>query len=384
MTEDNSDLDEAESDTPNKDDDSQPESTQGDFGGELAADWARIMASDDFAKANPRPSAEPKEAKTEDEKDEIDNLLGIHSSSRNETRSGMLALVNNNDVSYERLPMLEVVFDRFERILTTSLRNFTSENVDINVDNIVAQRFGDYLNSVPLPAMIAVFRASQWDNFGLITVDGQMIFGIVDVLLGGRRGNATTRIEGRPYTTIEASLVERLVRLILDDLKAAFAPITEVELLFERIETNPRFAAITRPSNACVVMQLRIDMQERGGTIEFVLPYATLEPARELLIQKFMGERLGRDSIWENHLARELLETDLEIEAVLFEQDMSLRDISEFEVGTTLSLGTTPDASIELRCGGTIMLTGRVGRRGDRLGIIVEERHFVSGEINDA
>ncbi|MEO1016170.1 MAG: flagellar motor switch protein FliM [Pseudomonadota bacterium] len=348
---------------------------------ELAADWARIMESDDLANASVGTSLESKEAKPDNDRDEIDSLLGIGKTSRNETRSGMLALVNNNDVSYERLPMLEVVFDRFERILTTSLRNFTSENVDTNVDNIIAQRFGDYLNSVPLPAMIAVFRAKQWDNFGLITIDGQMIFGIVEVLLGGRRGATAARVEGRPYTTIEASLVERLVRLILDDLTAAFGPITEVEFQFERIETNPRFAAITRPSNACVVMQLRIDMQDRGGTVEFVLPYATLEPARELLIQKFMGERLGRDSIWENHLARELLQTDLEVSAVLYERLVSLREISQLKIGSTINLSMKSDALVELRCSGTPMMEGKVGRKGNRLAITIEHRSDERSEV---
>src|SRR3954470_3050697 len=80
------------------------------------------------------------------------------------------------DITYERLPMLEIVFDRLERMLTTSVRNFTSENVDIDLETITAQRFGDYLNSVPLPAMLAVFRAVEWDNFGLVTVDSPLIY----------------------------------------------------------------------------------------------------------------------------------------------------------------------------------------------------------------
>ena len=125
-------------------------------------------------------------------------------------RAGTMALVQSRDITYERLPMLEVVFDRLERMLTTSVRNFTSENVDISLENISAQRFSDYMGTVPTPAMIAIFKAVQWDNFGLIVIDSAMIYSIVDVLLGGRRGTAPMRIEGRPYTTIEAALVERL------------------------------------------------------------------------------------------------------------------------------------------------------------------------------
>jgi flagellar motor switch protein FliM len=288
--------------------------------------------------------------------------------------TGIMSLVQSKDITYERLPMLEVVFDRLERMLTTSVRNFTSENVDISLENISAQRFSDYMSSISIPAMIAIYKAMQWDNYGLIAIDGSMIYSIIDVLLGGRRGTVPMRIEGRPYTTIEASLVERLIRLILDDLGQAFAPITPITFRFERMETNPRFAAIARPSNACIVFKLRIDLEERGGTIDFLIPYATLEPARDLLLQMFMGEKFGRDSIWENHLAREICLTSVELEAVLEEQTVSLQDVLNLKVGSTIQLAARPDWPVSLRCGQTPMATGRIGRSGDRLVIRVEER----------
>ena len=288
-------------------------------------------------------------------------------------RSGIMALVQSRDITYERLPMLEVVFDRLERMLTTSVRNFTSENVDISLENITAQRFSDYMNTVSSPAMIAIFKAVQWDNYGLIAVDSAMIYSIVDVLLGGRRGTAPMRIEGRPYTTIEASLVERLVRLILDDLGQAFAPITPVTFRFERMETNPRFAAIARPGNGCIVFRLRVDLEDRGGTVEFLIPYATLEPARDLLLQMFMGEKFGRDSIWENHLANEIWFTNLELQAVLDELTVSLSDILRLEVGSTLRLTAGTDPQVLLRCGQVAMARGRIGRAGDRLVVRIEE-----------
>ena len=99
--------------------------------------------------------------------------------------------------------MLEIVFDRLVRLMTTSLRNFTSDNVEVSLDRITSVRFGDYLNSIPLPAILSVFKAEEWDNFGLLTVNSSLIYSIIDVLLGGRRGQTAVRVEGRPYTTIE-------------------------------------------------------------------------------------------------------------------------------------------------------------------------------------
>ena len=136
---------------------------------------------------------------------------------------------------------------------------------------------------------------------------------------GGRRGTAAMRIEGRPYTTIERNLVERMIAVVLADLSAAFDPLSSVSMRFDRLETNPRFATIARPANAAILARFRIDMEDRGGRLELLLPYATLEPVRELLLQMFMGEKFGRDSIWENHLATELWFTEVPIEVVLDE-----------------------------------------------------------------
>ena len=260
-------------------------------------------------------------------------------------------LIDSAIVSYERLPMLEIVFDRLVRMTTTSLRNFTSDNVEVSLDSITSIRFGDYLNSIPLPAILTVFKAEEWDNLGLITVDSSLIYSIIDVLLGGGRGTSAIRVEGRPYTTIELNLVRQMIDIVLEDAEAAFAPLSPVRFTLERLETNPRFAAISRPANAAILVELRIDMEDRGGKIEMLLPYATIEPIRDLLLQMFMGEKFGRDPIWEGHLATEVYNSEIQVDALLFEKKMSLNEIMKLDVGQTLMLDTGPDDPVQLKCG---------------------------------
>ena len=339
---------------------------------DLAAEWEAMVGGEDGDDAAAGAGRESTRVLNQDE---IDSLLGFDDEhEEGSDKSGIQAILNSALVSYERLPMLEVVFDRLVRLMSTSLRNFTSDNVEVSLDNIASLRFGDYLNSIPLPAMLSVFKAEEWDNYGLVTVDSSLIYSIVDVLLGGRRGTAAMRIEGRPYTTIERSLVERMIHVMLSDLSAAFEPLSPVTFRFERLETNPRFATISRPSNAAIVIRLRIDMEDRGGRLELLLPYATLEPVRELLLQMFLGEKFGRDSIWETHLAEELWLTDIELKAVLDEQFMRLGDVFDLEVGSQIMLAATPDSLVNLRCGDVTMCTGRMGRRGSNIAVRVEER----------
>ena len=305
--------------------------------------------------------------------DEIDSLLGFDIAGDDSLeRNGIRAIINSALVSYERLPMLEIVFDRLVRYMTTSLRNFTSDNVEVSLDSISSIRFGDYLNSIPLPAILTVFKAEQLENYGLLTVDSNLIYSIVDVLLGGRRGTAAMRIEGRPYTTIERVLVQRMVEVILADAKLAFEPLTPVTFTLDRLETNPRFAAIARPANAAILVKLRIDMEDRGGRVELLLPYATLEPIRKMLLQQFMGEKFGRDNIWEGHLATELWTTQMDIRAVLDEQQLPLQTVLNLKVGDTVMLNATPDKAVELRAGSVHLTTARMGRRNHHIAVRVE------------
>jgi flagellar motor switch protein FliM len=367
----------------------------------LAAEWGLSLDGDANANANPNPNpaegavaGEGQEAAAQQwaasvddapsfnankssaervlSQEEIDGLLGfsVADVSLNDN-SGIRAIIDSAMVSYERLPMLEIVFDRLVRLMTTSLRNFTSDNVEVSLDRITSVRFGDYLNSIPLPAILAVFKAEEWDNFGIITVSSSLIYSIIDVLLGGRRGQTTLRVEGRPYTTIESNLVKRMIEVVLADAELAFKPLSPVRFNIDRLETNPRFAAISRPANAAILVRLRIDMEDRGGNVELLLPYATIEPIRDVLLQMFMGEKFGRDPIWEGHLATEIGQAEIAVEAVLYEAKLPLRQLMRLEVGDTLPLELRPDALVTVRCGDVTLTEGRMGRVGDRVAVRV-------------
>jgi flagellar motor switch protein FliM len=342
----------------------------------MMAEW-EAAAGDDAGKAAAGGAADAAPKPADDgrilDQTEIDSLLGFDGDAGKGSRTGLMELINSALVNYERLPMLDIVFDRLVRLMSTSLRNLTSDNVEISLDHISSVRFGDYLNSIPLPAMLSIFKAEEWDDYGPMVVDSALIYALVDVLLGGRRGSAALRVEGRPYTTIETKLIERLVHVVLNDLSSAFDPLSPVSFRLDRIETNPRFASITQSNNAGVLVRLRIDMGDRSGRIEIMIPYATLEPIRELLLQMFMGEKFGRDSIWEVHLTRELYQTDVHLSAILGETTVLLDDLVNWKPGSVVMLNTRPEELIEMRVGDNAMFMAKIGQKKGLVAISIEE-----------
>src|ERR1044071_3578021 len=85
----------------------------------MALQWAAMVedGSRDFGNKNNGERVLSQE--------EIDNLLGFTAGEVNlDDHSGIRAIIDSAMVSYEGLPMLEIVFDRLVRLMTTSLRNF--------------------------------------------------------------------------------------------------------------------------------------------------------------------------------------------------------------------------------------------------------------------
>jgi len=332
---------------------------------EMAAQWSAMSA---VAEAETEGETGVDRLMTQDE---IDAMLGFSADDGGGDRSALQAIVDSGSVSYERLPMLEIIFERMVRLLSTSLRNFFTDNVEVSLEGIRSVRFGDYMNSITQPAMLAVFKAEEWDNYGLVTIESALTYSVLDAMLGGRRGQSAARVDGRPFTTIETNLIGRLIAVVLGDAEAAFRPLSPVRFTADRIESNPRFVSISRPANAAIRVELRFDMEGRGGALQLLLPYATIEPIRELLMESFMGEKLGRDPIWESHLATEVWQADVAVECVLHETRMPLKRVRNLEIGETLMFDARPDSAVLLRCGDFTVTAGRVGRVDDKIAVQV-------------
>lgn len=304
--------------------------------------------------------------------EEIDRLLNLAAPQTDESRMNAIQrLVSSTTVNKDRLPMLDVVFDRMVRLLNTSLRQLTSTNVEASLLRIDWLRFNDFLATVELPALIGVARADPWDGQLLVSVDSQLIYCLMDILLGGRRSRPG-RADGRAYTSIERKMTERLVRVILQDLGTSFDPLAQVDFLYDRLEVNPQFASVTRGTNAAIRVKVAVEMERRTGHVDIVIPYATLEPIRGKLVQMFMGEKFGHDTVWETHLKAELMRAKVELVAVLTQMQVPLGEVLNWQKGTALKLHVGPDAQLTLHSKTIPLFAGRMGQRNDRIAVKVE------------
>lgn len=297
-------------------------------------------------------------------------------------RRGLEALVGGA-VRYEKLPMLDIVVDRLARLMTTSSRKFTADNADVVIDHTRPVRVGAFLDTITLPALIGVIRIEEWDGYCLAALDSRLIGSIVDILLGGRR-NALQPIEGRPYTPIERTFVEKFVSVVTQDLSRAFEAVSPATFTLERFEITPSYALITKPTAAALTFRAEITMEGRGGYIDFLLPYASIEPVRDLLSQEVLGKKQGGDTIWRSHLAEELPRTTLDLTAVIAQRTLPFSEVAGWQPGSVLMLERRQEDPIEVFCQGLMICRATMASKDERMVLRVEDCVIEKGWPGDA
>jgi len=304
---------------------------------------------------------------------EIERLLSEDASS-SDLGEGMKAILSPALVSYERLPMLDMVFERLADRLAPALRHFTGAAVEVRLEKIASARFAGHLSSLPLSAMLAVVKAKQWHSQILVSLERGLVYAALDALLGGGQAGGRVPAEGRNYTAIEQNLMRRLLQLTLTELSGAFAPLGTVGFHCQRIENNPRFAAIARDVHATVVVSLKVALGGRGGRMALAIPYAALEPIRSALLQSHLNENDGPDSLWESQLSAALNRTEVTLQAVLAAEETTLGEVLRWTEGSRLLLAAGPETPVALRCGETAVFEGRLQRQPGKVAVEITEK----------
>ncbi len=321
---------------------------------ELINEW------DNMLKADPNKTPDPSGA---------NNLAGANPENDEKNSRGIKALLDSALRSYEKLPMLEIVVEKLVRLLTTALRNLTSETIDIELVNFNSLRFGTYMKTVPVPTLISIFKAVEWENFGLVIIDTLLVYSLVDTLFGGKRSSTPIKNEGRAFTEIEQALVKQITDLVLNELGTSFDPITPATFSFERMESNPNFVTIARPGDAVILLQLKVEVENRGGKIDLLIPYAMLEPIKDLLTQVFMGEKFGVDAEWEENLTDNIMTIELPLEVVIINKPTKIFDVANLKVGHIIMTDHQPDDKFIIRAEDVNLFLGHIGKKENNLAI---------------
>lgn len=268
-------------------------------------------------------------------------------------------LANQDRIIRGRMPVLEIVNDRFARLCTNALSNALRKRVELNPLSIDMTKFGDFIRSLPVPTSINIFKMDPLRGNALAVVDARLVFALVESFFGGQ--GSQPKIEGREFTRIEQAIVEKVIKIALANMEESWRPVHDVSFELVRSEINPQFAAIVPPSEVVVVITFEVELETAIGSLIICLPYATIEPIRSKLHASFQTERLEIDHAWVSRLKERILETPVEIKVRFGEARLSGNQLMRLKVGDVILLDTDTDELLEVTLAGVTKFWGVSG-----------------------
>ena len=240
-----------------------------------------------------------------------------------------------------RMPTMEIVNARFARNLRLGLFNFIRRTPEVSIGSISVQRFGAFLRELAVPTNFNIVAVRPLRGNGLIVCEPSLIFGVIDTLYGGT-GKFQTRIEGRDFSATEHRVIGRLVQVITEEYKKAWKGIYPIELEFQRSEMQPQFANVATPSEVVISTSFQLEIGEIAGSIHFCMPYATLEPIRDVLYSSTQGDSIEVDRRWVNLLTREIQAVDVTVVAELARTQTTVEQLLAMKPGDFIELDREP------------------------------------------
>ena len=236
-----------------------------------------------------------------------------------------------------RIPSMEIVNERFARNLRVGLFNLIRRSPEISLGPVAVQRYSAFLRELAVPTNFNIMAIRPLRGSGLIVCEPALVFGIIEMLYGGV-GKFKTRIEGREFSATEQRIIDRLLGVITEEYKKAWKGIYPLELEYQRSEMQPQFANIATPSEIVVSTHFQIEIGDIAGAIHFCMPYATLEPIRDVLYSSTQGDSVEVDRRWVNVLTQEIQAAEVVLVAELARADTTIEQLMAIKPGDFIEL----------------------------------------------
>jgi flagellar motor switch protein FliM len=256
-----------------------------------------------------------------------------------------------------RMPTLEMINDRFARLFRIGLFNMIRRTPEISVAPIKVQKFTEYTQNLHVPSSLNLIKINPLRGTALLTLDATLVFTIVDNFFGGTGRYA--KIEGREFTLTEGRIVQMVLRQAFADLTEAWSVCNPITIEFLNSEINPHFANIVSPSEIVVVTAFRIELEGGGGELHVTMPYAMIEPIRDLLDSGVQSDRMERDESWNRTLRAEIEEAEVELVPVLGHTTLTLGRLVDLKPGDIIPCDF--DGEVTLLAEGVPVLRGGLG-----------------------
>jgi flagellar motor switch protein FliM len=277
-----------------------------------------------------------------------------------------------------RMPTLEIINERFARLLRIGLFNFLRRSAEVSVGTVRVSKYSEFIRNLVVPTNLNLVHMKPLRGTSLIVLDPGLVFLLVDNLFGGD-GRFHTRVEGRDFTQTEQRIIHRILEIIFETYSKSWEPVYPIEFEYIRSEMNTQFANIATPNEVVVSTTFTIELGPVSGEMHLCMPYSTIEPIRDILTSSLQGETLEVDKRCVRLMTQQIQIAEVEIVADLGTTRVSLGDILNMKEGDIIPL-SIPEI-ISAKVDGTPVMECKYGVFNGQYALRVEK--LISSSVQE-
>src|SRR6185312_16406000 len=240
-----------------------------------------------------------------------------------------------------RMPTLEIINERFARLLRIGLFNFLHRGAEVSIGPVKVTKYSEFIRNLVVPTNLNLIHMKPLRGTALMVFDPNLVFLMVDNLFGGD-GRFHTRVEGRDFTLTEQRIIQRVLGIVFDTYSKSWEAVYPIQFEYIRSEMNTQFANIATPNEVVVSNTFTIELGPVSGEMHFCMPYSMIEPIRDVLTSSLQGETLEVDKRWIRLMRQQIQTAEVELVADLGTAKSTLGAILNMKVGDVIPM-TIPE-----------------------------------------
>ena len=236
-----------------------------------------------------------------------------------------------------RMPTLEIINERFARLLRIGLFNFLHRTAEVSIGPVRVSKYSEFIRNLVVPTNLNLVHMKPLRGTALMVFDPNLVFLLVDNLFGGD-GRFHTRVEGRDFTQTEQRIIQRVLGIVFENYAKSWEPVYPIEFEYIRSEMNTQFANIATPNEVVVATTFTVELGPVSGEMHFCTPYSMIEPIRDILTSSLQGETMQTDNRWVRLMTQQIQTAEVEITADFGTAKSTLGALLNLRVGDVLPL----------------------------------------------
>lgn len=266
-------------------------------------------------------------------------------------------LISKRTMLHHKFHALVEIYDRFTFLLQTSISSALQKSFEINFVSTEMVRYEDFIAAFSSPVGLNTFKINPLIGSGLLVIEQKLVFSLIDCMFSG---DGTPLVQQRDFTLIEKRMLAKFAGMVLSSFEEAWDIVYSVHISLEATETRPDFVHIASNEDLMLMVVFSVQWNNFSGNIHICIPYLMLQPIKDKLSATYLRGK-NMENAWRDQFIRLLQDAETCVIGELGKNQVTIRDLLNFELYDVIGLDTGPEDTITIKVEGIAKYKGFPG-----------------------